>query len=492
MKELFCGIDIGTTAVKAALFDRDGNCAGHGGCEYTLETPHPGVVELDPQIYLDSVRRACLEAFAAAGAGVKICSVAITGQVETFICVDASGRPLRKTIVWLDSRAVDEAKELEEHFTLERLCQISGQTAMLPCWTASKLLYLQKHEPEVLRRTAKILMVEDFILHALTGKFITGRGLLPSSLYYDMNTGNYFQEMLDYLSLDHSSFPELHDSGEMVAVCHGKFLPEFAGAVASVAPLDHVCGSLGAGGGVDGIITETTGTTLALCCPLPEYMVDESRRIGVYHGFLPQSFTLLPWAPAAGMVLKYLRNLMLPGTGYDQVDTAAAAVPPGAEDLMILPHWAGAVSPDVCDHARGAILGVTQAHTAGHYFRAAMEAVAFLMRDNLEALSSFNVNCRELRALGGGAASDLWLQIKADVLNCPVTVPQQRECTACGSAMLGAVAAGLYPDALAIQQAWFRPGKTVEPGKNAAVYQELFCRYREINQTILKWYSSKN
>lgn len=487
MKELFCGLDIGTTAIKAALFDHSGNCIGCGSCEYTLETPRPGVVELDPQVYLDATKTAFRQACRAAGGRIKVRSVAITGQVETFICVDPHGHPLRKTIVWLDSRAVDEAKELEEHFSLDRLCRISGQTAMLPCWTASKLLYLKKHEPEILRHTGKILMVEDFLLFAISGKFATCRGLLPSSLYYDMNTGDYFQEMLDYLELDRSCFPTLHDPGEAVAVCHGDFIPEFSGAVASVAPLDHVCGSLGAGSS-KGIITETTGTTLALCCPLPTYMVDESRRIGVYHGFLPQSYTLLPWAPAAGMVLKYLRNLMLSGANYRETDALAEKIAPGSEGLMILPHWAGAVSPDVCDPARGVILGITQAHTHGHFFRAAMESVAFLMRDNLDALTGFDVNCNELRALGGGAASKLWLQIKADVLNCPVIVPEQQECTACGSAMLGAVAAGEFTDVLSIQQAWFRPGETIYPDGNAGIYQELFGKYKEVNRLLLDWY----
>ena len=154
----YLGLDMGTTGVKAAVFDASGNMAGAGLTEYTLETPAPDIVELDADIYWESAKSAIAEAVKkAAIAPEQIVSIAITGQAETLIMVDSDGNPLRKAIVWLDNRAADEARELDERFGTEELFRLSGQTEMLPCWPAPKILWFKKHEPELFARTAKYL-----------------------------------------------------------------------------------------------------------------------------------------------------------------------------------------------------------------------------------------------------------------------------------------------------------------------------------------------
>ncbi len=487
---LHLGIDLGTTAVKAALFGASGNCVGSAGIEYPLETPSPDIVELDPQLYLDAARAAVAGALDRAGGGGRIVSVGVTGQAETLICVDERGVPLRKAIVWLDNRARAEAEAIEAHFGLDALCRMSGQTAMLPCWPAAKILWLRNHEPVLFHRTAKFLMAEDFLLHELTGEYATCRGLMPSSLYYDFRTGSYDDDMLSFLGISVSQLPRLLDPGEAAGIGSGRLIPALKGAVAGAAPLDHICGALGAGGGCGGVVTETTGTSLALCAGASGPVCDVRRRIGVYHGFKPGSYALLPWAPAAGLVLRYWRDRFFPSKSYAELDAAAAKISPGSDGLWMLPHWSGAVSPDVCIAARGAVFGITCAHTPEHFFRAALEGVAFLLRDNLEALREFGGECRELRALGGGARSALWLQIKADVLNCPVSVPEESECTALGGALLGAVAAGVFSSARDGQRAWCRTGFGVEPGANAAFYEKAFLKYRRTNGTLLEIHQS--
>ncbi len=180
----YLGLDAGTTGIKAVVFAEDGRPLGAGLAEYTLETPRPDVVELDAEIYWTAAKQAVGEAVSRAGLDLKdIRSLAVTGQAETLIAVDAKGSPVRKAIVWLDNRAHDEAAELEKRFGREALFRMSGQTEMLPCWPAAKIAWLKRHEPEVFARTAKFLMVEDLIVHRLTGKYATCRGLVPSSLY---------------------------------------------------------------------------------------------------------------------------------------------------------------------------------------------------------------------------------------------------------------------------------------------------------------------
>ena len=482
----YLGLDIGTTGVKAALFSTSGEMLGAGLAEYTLETPRPDIVELDAEVYWQSSCAAIAAALKDAGAtAAAVRSVGVTGQAETLIFTDAAGVPLRKAIVWLDNRARDEAKAIEAHFGSDALFRLSGQTEMLPCWPAAKILWLRNHEPELFRRTARYLMVEDYILYKLTGRFATCRGLLPSTLYYDLRTGEYDPAMLDFLGISAGQLPELVDSGVPVGNCSGKESPLPASCVAAAAPLDHICGNLGCGCVRPGMISETTGCTIALCANFPSVVYDEARRISTYHGFAPGSFALLPWAPTAGMMLKHLRDEFGSGASYRDFDRLAAQVPPGSEGLLILPHCAGAVSPVCNPDARGVAYGVTLAHKRGHWARAIMESVAYLLRDNIEVLRDLGAGISEVRPLGGASKSELWLRIKADVLNLPLTVTGCAEATSLGAAILGAVGRGDFSQPAEAATNLVEVVRTVEPGADRVVYDEYFKQYQHLNEILM-------
>ena len=476
-REYYCGIDLGSTAVKAALFDDRGKLCGEGVCEFLLETPRPEFVELECELYWRSTCQAVTEALKNANVSPsQVKSAGLTGQAETLILLDGQGNALRKAIVWLDNRAVEEAQILEERFGMERLVSMSGQTAMMPCWPAPKLLWVKRNEPELFKRIAKVLMVEDFVAWKMTGKFFTHPGLLPSTIYYDMGKNAYAQDILETIGLPVSVMPEL--SGNAVAK---ELLP---GAVITVAPMDHICGHLGSGGG-EGLVTECTGGSLALCAMAKELIIDPERRISTYLGWQQGDFALLPWAPTAGMMMKKFRDEFACGMSYAQLDQAAAAVAPGSDGLIILPHLAGAVSPVAAPHARGAVRGLTLAHTKGHVARAIMESVAFLLKENANALTELGVTLKSVRALGGGAKSPLWAQIKADVLNLPVSVGSCDEPVALGAAILSAAAAGAFSSAAEAGSALAGEERTFTPGKDVERYEECFREYCKFNEYIL-------
>ena len=490
MPPLYLGIDLGTTSIKAALFDGTGALLGDGLAEYTLDTPRPEIAELAPQRYLDALETAVRAALVKAGRpAAHLRGIGLTGQAETLVVTDAAGQPLRKAIVWLDNRAVEEARELEARFGIDRLFRLSGQTEMLPCWPAAKIAWLRRNEPAVFAAAAKYLMVEDFVAWRLTGDCATCRGLLPSTLYYDLATGEYDPAMLEALGLGPSQLPSLRQPGEPLGFTHGGFAGLPDGIPVAAGPLDHICGSLGSGGKV-GIATETTGCSLAVCAPLPRLVYDSQRRISTYHGYLPGSYALLPWAPTAGMLLRHFRDEYCPGLDYDALTAAAAEIAPGAEGLIILPHCAGAVSPDCNPAARGVAWGVTLAHTRAHWARAILESIAFLLRDQLEALHGLGADFAEIRSLGGAAKSPLWLQIKADVLRRPITTVACTEATALGAAILGAVASQDFPDAPSAAAVMVRPARVVEPGPLADRYERLFRQYRALNQLLLPTFHS--
>ena len=485
----YLGLDIGTTGVKAVIFDARGNMLGGGLQEYTLETPAPDIVELDAEVYWKSAKSALKQAVEQSNiAPEKIKGMAVTGQVETLIMVDEKGDPVRKAIVWLDNRASVEAKFLEEKFGSDALFRLSGQTEMLPCWPAAKILWYQKHEPENFARTAKYLMVEDYIVYKLSGKFVTSTGLLPSTLYFDIRTNKYDEAMLKELSITANHLPELKNCAEVLTVARDNDSVLAAGTLIAAAPLDHVCGNLGSGGANAGVISETTGCTLALCANFSEIVYDEKRQLSTYLGFAPGKFVLLPWAPTAGMLLKHFRDEFAGSMSYKEFDKAAAQVAPGSYGLILLPHCAGAMSPDCNPFARGTAWGITLAHKREHWARAIMESVAYLLRSNVEALQKMNCNITELRSLGGASHSQLWLQIKADVLNLPITVTECTEATSLGAAMLAAVAAGEYADFEDATASMVKTAFRVKPGANVEVYEKYFRKYEEINQLVMPTY----
>ena len=256
------------------------------------------------------------------------------------------------------------------------------------------------------------------------------------------------------------------------------------GAVVKVAPMDHICGHLGSGG-TQGLVTECTGGSLALCAMTDEFLIDSQLRISTYLGWQQGDYALLPWAPTAGMMMKKFRDEFSGGMSYAQLDEAASGIAPGSDGLILLPHLAGAVSPVAVPHARGAVKGLTLAHTRGHVARAIMESVAFLLKDNANALTALGMELKTVRALGGGAKSPLWAQIKADVLNLPVSVGKCDEPVALGAAVLSAAEAGAFSSAAEAGAALAGEARLFMPGKNVERYEECFSEYCKFNEYIL-------
>lgn len=479
-------LDAGTTAVKTVLFSADGREVAAHACEYPLQTPAADRVEADPEAYWQAACQGIASVLRQSGVnGEAVAAVGVTSQGESVILLDAHGQPLRPAMVWLDQRAVAETALLAARFSRQQVYARTGQPEIVPTWTAAKLLWLKRHEPDIFARTKKIVLVADYLVYRLSGRFASDHALNPSTLYYDLTRGAWWDEMLDFIGLKPGLLPELCPSGTAVgpvtaAVGLG------AATLVTTAPIDQIAAALGAGNVAPGMVTETTGSAMALCATVSTPCHDPAMQIGLYRHAIPGHYVLMPWVPTAGMVLRWFRDELGGGAGYPELSALAAPVPAGSDGLLVLPHFSGSFAPAANPAARGVFYGLTLAHGRGHLVRAIFEAVAYMLRDNLELLEKLGAPCAAIRSLGGGARDPLWLQIKADVLNRSVIAPDGAETTSLGAAIAAAVAAGLQPSLAAATAAMVRPGRPCAPNPaQAARYEQSYQAWRRLNDLLI-------
>ena len=480
-------LDVGTTSLKGVLFDQHGTTISQQLQEYDLVKQASDLVELDPELYWQAAREVLRAILSQSGIEPKdILSVGVTSQGETLIVLDEKGQALRPAIVWLDNRSQQQAQAIAEHFSIEDVHKTTGQQEIVPTWTATKILWIRENQPDIFRKADKYLLVEDYLLFKLTGQYITDCALNPSTLYFDIVNNRWWKDMLDLLGISARQLPELTFSGQgTFAICPGAAQQTGLSAqtLITTAPMDQTAGAIGAGNISPGIITETTGAALAICATFDRLTYDPQRQIPTYTHGLKGKYLLLPWVQTAGMALRWFRDELGGQKDYDTLCGDAAGICPGAEGLIFLPYLSGAGCPDMDPAARGLFWPITLAHRQAHFTRAILESVGFVLRRNIEFLQSLGSDVKEIRSLGGAAKSDLWLQIKADMLNIPVVVMQCQESTCLGVAMLSCLTTGLYKSLAQAADNMVQVKKTILPEAGSVEkYDDVYSRYLDLHQ----------
>lgn len=496
---LLIGIDAGTTALKVGVFGDDGAARAVAAEEYALSTPGADRAELDPELYWRALVRASGRALSEArSTGRDVIALAVSSQGETITPVAADGRPIGPAIVWLDNRATVEANELARDFSAERVYPATGVPAVNPTWPASKLLWWRRHEPALFDAAARFLLVEDLILHRLTGRFVSEGGVQCTSLLYDIRAHGWWMPMLDRLGLDAGRLPELVPPGSVVGTLRPDVAAELGieGDVLVVAGgMDQGAGAVGVGNVRPGAVSESTGGALTVQASVDRPDGDRTMQTPVYVHSAPDRYLYCPVCPTGGMALTWFRDRFggeevaraaAEGrSAYDLLTALAASVPPGADGLTMLPHLAGAFSPEYDPLARGVFFGFGLGHGKAHFVRAILESVAFMLRRNVELLADAGAGATEIHSHGGGARSPLWCQIKADVCGVPVVTLEGEDAAVRGDAMLAGVAAGVFADldeaagAMVVRRSVFAPD--IAAGR---VYEDAYRRYRELFEAL--------
>lgn len=493
------GIDIGTTAIKAAVFDGKGQLKGSHTQEYDLLTPSAGVVELDAATYVGAFTAAISGAIGAAGiARDDILSLGISAQGETLFALDAKGQPLRNAIVWMDTRANAEAEWIEAQLGRELIHRTTGQVGMSALWPASKILWLKRHEPATFAATAKFVLIEDYFVRLLTGQVVSEDSLLCSTMLWDINTRAYWPAMLELLGISKSQLPEIRQPGSKVSKISAAAAEAFGlgpDTLICLGALDQACGAIGVGNVKPGIFSESTGAALTSVAMATQPVIDPSGQMPCFASGLPGMYMIHAFS-TGGMAIRWFRDTFCGPeieaeakgglNAYSAIDAAVLRTAPGADGLRVLPHLQGSGPPDSDSYAKGVFLNVTLAHNRDHFARAIMEGVTMVLSRMVEATRSLGVEVGEIRSLSGGAKSPVWCQIKADAMGLPVRTMKTTDYAAClGAAILAGVAAGLWESVVETASALAEYQTEYQPvAANKPVYDAMLTEYRELTADL--------
>lgn len=470
MKKLL-GLDIGTTSLKAAVFDENGTRLGVKSVDYTLDTdPSTGFIEMDAGKYTDMCRDV-IDSFI--GEFGTIDAISLDTQGETMVLADGDGKPLYPAVNWLDNRAQEEAETIREHFGSRRVYEVTGQPEISAGWPACKALWFREKRPDIWEKTKKIFLLEDWILFSLTGNAVTEPTIQSSTIWYDVVNRRWWPEMLDFLGMSAEMLPELLGSAEKAGSYRG--IPVMTGA------LDQIAGTLGCGVYDETKISEMTGTIMAICAltdRMPPFREDSI--IPCHMHAIKGKYCLILWSSTAGMALKWFRNNLSEQYSFRELDGMAEKIPAGCEGLTMLPYFCGSTMPKYNPDARAVFAGLELGHTRAHMARAIMEAVAFTLKQDLDYIGADCVD--EIRITGGGASSPLWAGIKADVTGKVLHTVSESETACLGSALFAGVGIGLWND---VAEASAKVAKTDREYRPSGTdYGEAFRRYEKLDEIM--------
>ncbi|MBQ6979077.1 MAG: hypothetical protein IJQ07_00325 [Clostridia bacterium] len=464
------GADFGTTSLKMCLFDEKGKQIVSESAQYNLITEGE-FVEFPAEEFFNvfkSVLKRITDKY-------PVYAMSIDTQGETLIVLDKDNKPLTNAIIWLDNRAAKQAKEIEEKFSVKGIYELTGQAEIPAGYPAPKILWLKENKPEVYNNAKHYLLLEDYIIYRLTGKFAASRSLYSSSLLMDIKTGEYIPEMLDYLGISKGQLSTLKESGE--------YIGEYNGIKIVTSALDQIAGITGAGVVKTGIMSETTGTSLAVSV-LTDTIPLWHERLTVSAYYVKKGlYCLLMWAPTAGATLEWFKKNFCESDDYAKLNTLAESVPKGAEGLICIPHLCGTVIPENNAKVKGVFFGATLKHNKGHFIRAIMESIAYTIKEYAYYISA---DIAEIRSMGGGANSKLWCEIKAEVLNKKVITLKENETACLGSAIFAGTGAGIYADTFTATEKIVKKNKEYVPKEDG--YSVLYKAYKEKEKKITEIY----
>ncbi len=494
------GIDIGTSGCKTLIIDGQGRVAARAVEEYPLSTPRPGWSEQDPEHWWQAVQSTVRQSLKDFSHVSDIKGIGLSGQMHGLVALDEDSEVLRPAILWNDQRTGKQCQEIHDAAGgLDGLLNLTNNR-MLPGYTGGKILWVRENEPHLFERFKAVLNPKDYIRLRLTGEYATEVSDASGTGLFDVRNREWSIGLLDRLQIPLDWLPRCYESPEV----SGQLLPAIASELGLPAGMavaggggDSVVQTTGTGLVKPGILGTTIGTAGIVAMALDRCYDNPDGRLQVFCNNMPDKWHTMGVTLAAGGSLRWVRD-MLGGaenevakwTGedvYKLLSREASMAEPGSEGLFFLPYLIGERCPHPDPDAKGAFVGLTLRHTRRHILRSVFEGVIFSLRDVTELITEMGLPLTQIRTSGGGALSDLWRQIHADVFNKEViTVSGSAEGGAYGAALVAAAGVGIWDSVEEATQVVTAETRSDPIRENAEVYDKMFPIYQDLYGTLKK------
>jgi xylulokinase len=494
--DYYLGIDVGTSGTKTLVMDARGKVLATANAAHAdPAAPRPAWSEQDPLDWWRAAVKSVKAVIAKSRIdGRKIAAIGLSGQMHGLVCLGDSVEPLRPAIIWNDQRTAPQAAEIErEAGGKSGLIKLVGNVAMTS-FTLTKLLWVRQYEPAVYKRIKHMLLPKDYVRLCLTGEYGGDVSDMSGTLILDQRKRDWSDEIIRLFKLDRSILPRVYESHEVA----GTVTPGVArqlgltpGTPVVAGAGDQPGGAVGNGIVAQGLVSATMGTSGVVFTHSDKYVTDPNGAVQTFCSAVAGQYCMFGCIMAAGGSFQWFRNTL--GAAevalakkagvdpYELLTDQAAAAPAGCEGLFFLPYLTGERTPHADPYARGGWMGITARTTRAELVRAVVEGATFAMNDALTAFAQRGVKSREIRLSGGGARSDFWRQLQADIYGSTCATVSTEEGPAYGAAILAAVGAGAYKSVPAACRAIVKTNRTIKPNPaNKKLYAKYYAQYRRL------------
>lgn len=489
----FIGLDVGTTGTKCIIADKEGKILAQDYKEYPTESPEAGYFELDPEIVWKSVKtvlRSSIEQFGHDNGTLAGISVSSLG--EAAILLNSEGEILGNSLLYIDSRGGEQLKKLVENLGEETIIQ---KTGLKPhsMYTLPKLMWYKEEKPELYQEIKSVLSFGSFILYRLGCRPMMDYSLASRTMAFDVRELQWDDEIIQAAGISRNIFPEIAPTGTMVGTVGSEIAVELglpSDLKLVLGAHDQVCAAIGAGINEENTAVYGMGTVSCICPVFAnDVNVREISRNNFPHvPYLMGKYTTYAFNFTGGSLLKWFRDEFASlekqqseSTGCSVYDILNEKVSDQPTDLLVLPHFAGTGTPYMNPLSSGAVLGLNFNTTKADLYRALMEGITYEMKYNLDCLEQAGIWIDDIRACGGGAKSDLWLQITADIMNKKITALDINEAGILGTIILTSVALGTYSSYQDASENLIKSNKVFYPQeKNVKKYSENYRKYKKM------------
>ena len=477
------GIDLGTSSVKVLLVDQNGNVHSSVSEDYPLIQPQPGYSEQNPEEWVEKTFLALKQLVNGSAVSPEdICGLSFSGQMHGLVLLDENHQVIRNAILWNDTRTTAQCKKIDQQLG-GKLLEITKNPA-LEGFTLPKILWVKENEPENMQKTSVFLLPKDYLRYRLTGTIHMDYSDAAGTLLLDVINKSWSSDILRTFEIPASICPPLVETADFV----GTVLPELAeqtGLSPAVKVFaggaDNACGAIGAGILSEGQALCSIGTSGVFL----SYENDKNKNYGgkvhLFNHGQSDSYYTMGVTLAAGYSLTWFKETFAAGKSFADLLEEAASSMLGANGLVFTPFLVGERTPYADAKIRGTFTGIDSTHKMGDFTRAVMEGIVFSINESVEIFRNYGKTIDTVISIGGGAKSDLWLQIQADIFNAKVIKLQSEQGPGMGAAMIAAVGLGWFDSLKECADAYINAGQVFEPKpENVQRYKEYYQVYKDV------------